>query len=92
MAERLHLLVSGRVQGVGFRYGVHARAMEWGLHGWVRNLPDGRVEGLFEGDHHALTNMLDWCGHGPRFARVDKVFAEWSQATEPLFDHFTVRT
>jgi acylphosphatase len=75
MIERLHVLVAGRVQGVGFRWAAQARALELHLHGWVRNLPDGRVEAEFEGDRDALDVMEAWCRQGPRAARVDLVEA-----------------
>ncbi len=66
-------LVSGRVQGVGFRWWVRSRAMELGLGGWVRNLPDGRVEVVAGGEDGALTVLEDGLQHGPRFALVEKV-------------------
>ena len=66
-------LVSGRVQGVGFRWWVRSRAMDLGLGGWVRNLPDGRVEIVAGGEDGALTVLEDGLQHGPRFARVDDV-------------------
>jgi len=78
------------VQGVGYRYGAHARAVELGLRGWVRNLPDGRVEGDFEGDRAPLTEMLAWCRKGPRFARVDAVEAMWLQDPEG-YERFDIR-
>ena len=66
-------LVSGRVQGVGFRWWVRSRAMDLGLGGWVRNLPDGRVEIVAGGEDGALTTLEDDLQHGPRFARVESV-------------------
>ncbi len=75
MTERLHVLVSGRVQGVGFRWATEAKAFELGLNGWVRNLPDGRVEAEFEGTPAALDAMETWCWQGPRMALVDSVKA-----------------
>lgn len=73
MIERLHVRVSGRVQGVGFRWETRAKALELGLCGWVRNLPDGGVEAEFEGTTAALDAMEAWCGQGPRLALVDSV-------------------
>ncbi len=75
MTGRLHLEVSGRVQGVGFRWATQAKALELGLNGWVRNLPDGRVEAEFEGAPAALDAMESWCWQGPRSALVDSVKA-----------------
>jgi acylphosphatase len=71
--QRLEVLISGRVQGVWFRASTRDEARRRGLDGWVRNLPDGRVEALFEGDAPALEGMLDWCRVGPPGARVDAV-------------------
>ena len=70
------LLVSGRVQGVGFRFFVEARAAAEGVHGWVRNLPDGRVEALIEGDAEAVDRVEAAVHRGPSGARVDDVIVE----------------
>lgn len=75
MTERLHVRVSGRVQGVGFRWETRARALELKLSGWVRNLPDGAVEAEFEGLPEALDAMEAWCRQGPRLALVHSVEA-----------------
>jgi acylphosphatase len=64
-------LISGRVQGVGFRWFARETADREGVHGWVRNLPDGRVEALAEGDAEALDRFERSLRHGPRGARVD---------------------
>ena len=66
-------LVSGRVQGVGFRFFAEAVAAREGLHGWVRNLPDGRVEAAAEGEADAIERFERAIGHGPRGARVDSI-------------------
>ncbi len=72
MARRcLHGLIAGKVQGVGFRQSAQAQAQRLGLAGWVANLPDGRVETLFEGQDEALQQLADWLKHGPAGARVD---------------------
>lgn len=71
--SRVRVLVSGRVQGVGFRVSCFDRAVALGLAGLVRNLPDGRVEAYFEGAEPQLAAMLEWCAIGPPAARVDKV-------------------
>lgn len=65
-----HFLISGRVQGVGFRISTQHEAQSLGLHGWVRNLPDGRVEILAWGDSRAMQAFETWCRHGPPHARV----------------------
>ena len=66
-------LVSGRVQGVGFRFFADAVAQREGLHGWVRNLPDGRVEALAEGEADAIDRFEHAVRHGPSGARVEDV-------------------
>jgi acylphosphatase len=74
---RLHVLIEGRVQGVFFRASTRDEARARGLKGWVRNLPDGRVEAVFEGDRQVLDNMLAWCHVGPAYSYVDLVEVEW---------------
>jgi len=74
--SRFHVLVSGQVQGVGYRAAVHARAQRAGVTGWVRNLPDGRVEAEIEGEQDAVEDLLTWMGEGPRWARVTGIERE----------------
>jgi acylphosphatase len=90
MTDRLHVLVEGMVQGVGYRYSTQHRAVALGLTGWVRNLPDGRVEAEFEGPRPELERMLEWCRTGPRFAEVTKVLAHW-ETGEPKYAGFQLR-
>ncbi len=68
--------ISGRVQGVGFRFFVQDRAAVEGLHGYVRNLPDGRVEALLEGDDESVLRVERALGRGPAGAQVDRVITE----------------
>ena len=75
--KRVHLWVSGRVQGVFFRQSTETLARELGLVGWVRNLPDGRVEAIAEGEAEALDRFLAFCHHGPPAAKVDHVELRW---------------
>ena len=70
---RAHIIIQGRVQGVFFRLETQKAARQFGASGWVRNLPDGNVEAVIEGPAGAVEALLDWCSHGPRMARVDKV-------------------
>jgi acylphosphatase len=70
---RRRVRVSGRVQGVGFRYAVVERARSRGVSGWVRNLPTGEVEAAFEGDEAAVAALLEFCRRGPRGAAVTAV-------------------
>jgi len=74
--KRVHVYISGRVQGVFFRAETQRVASGFHLTGWVRNMKDGRVEALFEGDDANMDKMLDWCHIGPPAARVKEVFVE----------------
>jgi acylphosphatase len=73
---RAHVTISGRVQGVGFRYATRARARSRGLAGWVRNNGDGTVEAVFEGPPEPVEALIAWCRRGPSGARVDDVKVE----------------
>jgi acylphosphatase len=70
---RYRVLVSGRVQGVFFRDTGRRLAEQHGVAGWIRNLPDGRVEAVFEGPADAVELLVDWAHHGPRLAVVGHV-------------------
>jgi len=74
--ERAHVYVSGQVQGVNFRGATQEEAERLGLNGWVRNLQDGRVEAVFEGDPETVRQMIDWCESGPSSAEVTDVTVE----------------
>ena len=74
---RAHLRIAGRVQGVGFRYGTVLEAEARDVCGWVRNLPDGRVEVAAEGTKPAVESLVEWCRQGPRHARVFDVEVAW---------------
>lgn len=69
----LHAIVSGRVQGVGFRQHTDEQAQRLELDGWVRNLADGRVEALIEGEELAVRELVDWLAQGPQAAQVADV-------------------
>lgn len=69
--KRVRVIVTGRVQGVFFRVTCAREARSLGLAGSVRNLPDGRVEAVFEGLDAHVDRMVDWCRRGPDHARVD---------------------
>jgi acylphosphatase len=70
---RKRVLVSGLVQGVNFRANTRSAARRIGVAGWVRNLPDGRVEAVIEGDSQSVEAMLAWLRKGPTYSRVDKL-------------------
>ena len=70
---RVHLFISGRVQGVFFRHNMRREALKLGVTGWVRNLPDGRVEAVIEGEEEKVEKLVEWAHRGPPLARVDEV-------------------
>jgi acylphosphatase len=73
MKVRARILVSGRVQGVYFRQSTRLEAQGLGVTGWVRNLIDGRVEAVFEGEEHEVKMLVNYCRQGPSAARVKDV-------------------
>jgi acylphosphatase len=82
---RARIRVSGRVQGVFFRQTTAQEANRIGVTGWVRNLPDGDVEAVVEGDREDVDRLIAWCHHGPPSARVDNVSVAW----EPYSGEFS---
>ena len=87
---RAHLWISGRVQGVCFRAYTSDEASMLGLDGWVRNMYDGRVEALFEGERDRVEQAIVWCRHGPRHALVTDVELLWESVQDDMHG-FTVR-
>ncbi len=86
---RVRIFVDGRVQGVGFRQSAAREATRLGLRGWIRNLPDGRVEAAYEGTRDAVEEMVAWSRHGPAWAVVTDTDVH---AEEPTGERgFTVR-
>lgn len=77
MKTRAHLIISGRVQGVFYRAFTEDIARSLGLLGWVRNLPDGRVEAVFEGERASIQKAVTSCHEGPPAARVDDIDLTW---------------
>lgn len=89
MQKSIHILVSGRVQGVYFRASAKQRALQLGLRGMVRNLRDGRVEIIAQGPNTALETFVEWCRLGPEHARVDELQSEdWPESDE--FESFSI--
>src|SRR5215213_11012988 len=88
--ERAHVRISGQVQGVFFRDSTSQKARELNLAGWVKNLPDGRVEAIFEGSSESVKEILRWCEEGPQHASVENVDADIEDAGGDLSD-FEVR-
>ena len=81
MGSRVVVLVSGQVQGVGYRAFARRRALELNLAGTAENLPDGRVEAVAEGSHGDLVQFIRFLRQGPRGSKVDPLEPQWSQAT-----------
>lgn len=79
MLVRAHVFISGRVQGVFFRMYTQREAQALKLGGWVKNLPDGRVEAVFEGEKEAVNEMLAWCWSGSPSAEVSDVKVSWEK-------------
>jgi acylphosphatase len=73
METRVHVIISGRVQGVWYRASTKQKAEELGVSGWVKNTGDGNVEAEFEGDESAVQTMIAWCRRGPPLAKVSDV-------------------
>lgn len=85
---RARALMEGRVQGVGYRAAARRTALRYGLTGWVRNLPDGRVEALIEGRRDEVENLIRWCRQGPAGAQVTLVKVHWEAPTGEFEDFF----
>ncbi|HLZ07448.1 MAG TPA: acylphosphatase, partial [Chloroflexota bacterium] len=89
-SRRAHVFASGSVQGVSFRYATYQIARREGVGGWVRNLSDGRVEAIFEGESAAVERLVEWCRHGPPGAEVASLDVDWPDPTGE-FSGFTIR-
>jgi len=87
---KAHLLISGRVQGVAFRYYTVNNAQNLGIKGWVRNCWDNRVEIVAEGKEDKVKELIDWCYQGPRSAIVEKVDLKWEKYRGE-FNSFAIR-
>ena len=83
---RAHVTIRGRVQGVCFRMETQLAARQRRVTGWVKNLPDRRVEAVFEGDKKNVASILKWCETGPTMARVDNVSVDWETYTGEFGD------
>jgi len=83
---KAHVIVSGRVQGVFFRSETRDEAKKRGVNGWVRNLPDGKVEAVFEGEEEPVKELIDFCKRGPPGARVADADVAWESYTGEFHD------
>jgi len=90
MKVRAHVFISGMVQGVFFRSETRDEAEKLGVKGWVRNLPDGTVEAVFEGEEKSVKELIEFCRRGPPGARVTDVDIIWENYTGE-FRNFEVR-
>jgi acylphosphatase len=87
---RVHATLSGRVQGVFFRAETRDAARRNGVSGWVRNMSDGRVEAVFEGQAEDVDQVVQWCRSGPAHARVDDIHLQ-EESYRGEFDGFSIR-
>lgn len=85
----VHVYISGRVQGVGYRYSTASQAEQLGLTGWVKNLYDGRVEAMFEGNTETVEQMLSWCKKGPSMSYVTNIEIHKKEYTGQ-FNNFSI--
>lgn len=76
MIRTVHILVTGRVQGVCYRASTQKKAQHLGIEGWVKNLPDGRVEILAQAESILIEQLIAWCHRGPSLANVTDVLVE----------------
>ena len=90
MKSSVHVLISGRVQGVFFRANTKQQAEMLGLSGWVRNTKDGKVEAIFEGEEEVLDQIIKWCHRGPSLSKVDKVDVKKQEPTNE-YEDFSIR-
>lgn len=84
--SRAHLFIRGHVQGVFYRASTQEAAVRLGLEGWVKNLPDGNVEAVFEGPADKVKQAVEWCYKGPPGAKVSKIDEKWSDYTGEFRD------
>ena len=87
---RAHVFVSGRVQGVFFRFETRQLARRLGVAGWVRNRSGRKVEAVFEGEKESVESMIEFCRRGPVGATVTNVEVRWEEPTGVL-EGFSVR-
>lgn len=88
--KRIHAIVQGTVQGVGFRYATNAEADRLGVTGWVRNVGSDRLEAEIQGDERQVDGMRDWLRHGPQSAVVERVEVSEVQTAADEVDFRTV--
>ncbi len=87
---RVHIFVKGRVQGVFFRQSTKEKAQALGVFGWVKNLPDGRVEAVFEGEREKVEELVEWAKKGPIIANVEDIEIRQEQY-QGEFNNFEIK-
>jgi acylphosphatase len=88
--RRARIVVIGVVQGVGYRYFAHRRGNALGVYGFARNLPDGSVEAMVEGDESLVIEMIEELKRGPHSAEVYSIQVDWEEYTGE-FHNFNIR-
>lgn len=89
---QVHVLISGFVQGVGFRHFVKSKAEKLDITGWVRNTSDGKVDAVFSGAKEKIEEMIEMCRKGPFLAEVKNVEVKWKETEKMVFDSFTINS
>ena len=90
MKKNVHVIISGRVQGVWFRANTRQKAEQLGITGWVRNTKEGNVEAIFEGEENQVNEMIQWCYRGPPLAKIKKVEII-NQNTTNNYNEFSIK-
>lgn len=86
-----HILVSGKVQGVGFRFHAHEQARSLGILGWIRNLDNGKVEAVAFGSRSAMESFINWMTEGPPKAKVQNFEQQDLDVSQCHFKDFSIR-
>lgn len=87
---RARVFISGTVQGVSLRWWIQREAAKYDIKGWVKNLPDGRVEALLEGEKENIERIIVWMKRGADFAKIDKIEVQWEEY-EGEFEEFEIK-
>lgn len=82
---QVHIIVSGRVQGVFYRASCQEVAVSYGLKGYAKNMPSGDVEVVAQGDKDKIERLIDWCKKGPQGAKVMSVNVEWENPSQGFY-------
>jgi acylphosphatase len=90
MKKRIHIIVSGHTHDVGFRFGVIKLANSLSLTGWVKNIPDNKVEIIAEGEESNLKELINYCKEGPSSARITDLHTEWEEF-KGEFETFSIK-